>query len=95
MTVSRVHAVLLRLDDAVFIIDAGSSNGTWRVAHEVKIDALRDGDVLMIGPEVTIRWCGAEEKPHVAWDALRRRNAARSAATGDAQVARRVMSCSS
>lgn len=55
-SVSRVHAVLLRLEEELFIIDAGSTNGTWRVDREVKIDRLHDGDVVMLGQDVTLCW---------------------------------------
>lgn len=55
-SVSRVHAVLLRLDEELFVIDAGSTNGTWRLDHPVKIDRLRDGDVLTLGHDVTLGW---------------------------------------
>lgn len=56
MTVSRVHAVLLSLDDELLIIDAGSTNGIWRLDQEVRIARLRDGDVLALGEEVTLSW---------------------------------------
>lgn len=56
MTVSRVHAVLLSLDDELLVIDAGSTNGTWRLDQEVRIARLRDGDVLALGEEVTVAW---------------------------------------
>ncbi len=58
-TVSRVHAVLLHLDDEVFLFDAGSSNGTWRGDDEVKVAALRDEEPFMLGSEVSLRWHAA------------------------------------
>lgn len=56
VTVSRVHAVLLSLDEELLVIDAGSTNGIWRLDQEVRIARLRDGDVLTLGQEVTLAW---------------------------------------
>lgn len=55
-SVSRVHVVLLRLDDEVHLFDAGSTNGTWRLDAEVKREVLQHGLVLMLGAELTLCW---------------------------------------
>lgn len=58
-TVSRVHVVLLRLEDELFVVDAGSTNGTWRGDRELKAAPLRDSDVLRLGEEVSLCWRAA------------------------------------
>lgn len=55
-SISRVHAVLLRLDGEVYLFDAGSTNGTWRLDREVKREPLQHGVVLMLGAELTLCW---------------------------------------
>jgi hypothetical protein len=55
-SVSRVHAVVLSLDDQLFIIDSGSTNGLWLGDDEVKIAPFAEGPVFMLGGEVSVRW---------------------------------------
>ena len=48
--VSRVHAVVLSIDGVPHLVDAGSSNGTWRhPGTRVKCTKLEDGDVFLFG----------------------------------------------
>ena len=56
---SRVHAVLLRLDDELLVIDAGSTNGLWSGDDEIRIAGLQEGEVLGLGAEATLCWRGA------------------------------------
>lgn len=50
MIVSRVHAVALSIDGVPHLVDAGSSNGTWRhPGTRVKCTKLEDGDVFLFG----------------------------------------------
>ena len=58
-TVSRVHAVLLLLQDGLRVIDAGSTNGTWRMDEEVKIARVHEGDRLALGEEAVLAWITA------------------------------------
>jgi hypothetical protein len=55
-TVSRVHALLLRLGMEVWIIDTASTNGVKRGDDDVRADVLRDADTLTLGREVTLVW---------------------------------------
>ena len=55
-TVSRVHVVLLLLEDGLRLMDAGSTNGTWRMDEEVKITRVREGDRFLLGEEVVLAW---------------------------------------
>lgn len=56
--VSRVHAVLLLIDGAPHLVDAGSSNGLWTPAGErVRCVKLERGATLLIGP-AQLRWTG-------------------------------------
>jgi hypothetical protein len=54
--ISRVHAVILRVGDDPYLFDAGSTNGTWRGDAEVRRARLGDGDVLQLGPRLTLAW---------------------------------------
>ncbi len=55
-SVSRVHAVLLDVDDTLFLIDTGSSNGVWhRSGARVRCAPVEDGDAFLIGA-ATVRW---------------------------------------
>ena len=48
--VSRVHSVALSIDGVPHLVDAGSSNGTWRhPGTPVKCTKLEDGDVFYFG----------------------------------------------
>lgn len=48
--VSRVHAVALCIDGVPYLVDAGSSNGTWRhPGTRVHCTRLEDGDVFIMG----------------------------------------------
>jgi hypothetical protein len=49
VTVSRKHAVLAERDDAFFIEDQGSLNGTFVNRKRVESAQLEDGDELQIG----------------------------------------------
>ena len=59
-TVSRVHVVLLTLDDQLLVIDAGSTNGTWRRDEEIHIGRLGDHDVVELGNLVSLSWHDAQ-----------------------------------
>lgn len=48
-TVSRRHAVLLRDDIGVRVVDDRSTNGTWVNDARVTEAVLRDGDVIVLG----------------------------------------------
>jgi pSer/pThr/pTyr-binding forkhead associated (FHA) protein len=49
VTVSRKHAVLVRKDDAFFIEDQGSLNGTFLNRRRIESGRLENGDELQIG----------------------------------------------
>ena len=49
VTVSRKHAVLVQRDDAFFIEDQGSLNGTFVNRKRVESAQLEDGDELQVG----------------------------------------------
>ncbi|HVE83182.1 MAG TPA: FHA domain-containing protein [Myxococcales bacterium] len=53
--VSRVHAVLLRCDGELHLIDAGSTNGTFRDDHEVKCERVEPGCRYRLG-RMRVRW---------------------------------------
>jgi pSer/pThr/pTyr-binding forkhead associated (FHA) protein len=55
-TVSRVHALLVRLGAEVWIIDTASTNGTKRGEDDVSAEVLRDADTLSLGREITLSW---------------------------------------
>jgi FHA domain/zinc-ribbon domain len=49
VTVSRKHAVLVNKDDAFFIEDQGSLNGTFLNRRRIESGRLENGDELQIG----------------------------------------------
>ena len=49
VTVSRKHAVLLRRDNAFYIEDQGSLNGTFLNRRRIESGRLENGDELQIG----------------------------------------------
>ena len=49
VTVSRKHAVLVHRDDAFFIEDQGSLNGTFLTRRRIESGRLENGDELQIG----------------------------------------------
>lgn len=57
--VSRVHVVLLQLDDGLWVIDAGSTNGTWRDDEELKIARMSEGAPVRLGSEAELSWHAA------------------------------------
>lgn len=53
---SRVHAVLAELDERLWLIDTGSSNGTGlQGGPRVNCHALQDGDAFWVG-RALLRW---------------------------------------
>ena len=57
-TVSRKHAVIVRRDDDVVILDDRSMNGTWVNGERVTEAVLGDGDELLLG-RVPLRFVAA------------------------------------
>jgi hypothetical protein len=55
-TVSRVHALLLRLGAEVWILDTASTHGVKRGEDDVAADVLRDADTLTLSREITLDW---------------------------------------
>ncbi len=55
--VSRVHAEVVRLGDEYRLRDLGSKNGTFVGDGAVRSHTLRHGDLIRIGPGVTLRFC--------------------------------------
>ena len=49
VTVSRKHAMLVRRDDAYYIEDQGSLNGTFLNRRRIESGRLENGDELQIG----------------------------------------------
>jgi hypothetical protein len=49
VTVSRDHAVLVRRNDAWFLDDSGSLNGTYVNRRRIESHKLEDGDELQVG----------------------------------------------
>ena len=66
-TVSRKHAVIVRRDDAVVILDDRSMNGVWVDGERVTEAPLQDGAEILLG-RVGLRFRAAvpETAPEVA-----------------------------
>jgi len=56
--VSRVHALVIRVDGAVWIVDTGSTNGTWIDGVEAKCAQLGPGVLARLSQDesLTVRW---------------------------------------
>ena len=48
-TVSRRHALVVRREDALVLLDDRSMNGTWLNGERISEAELADGDVLQLG----------------------------------------------
>ena len=48
-TVSRKHAVIVRRDDGVVVLDDRSMNGVWVNGERVTEAPLQDGDEILLG----------------------------------------------
>ncbi|MBI4950493.1 MAG: FHA domain-containing protein [Myxococcales bacterium] len=55
-TISRVHALLLRIGAEVWIVDTASTNGIFRGDAPVHADVLGDVDVLTLSQSVKVEW---------------------------------------
>ncbi|MCH9684693.1 MAG: FHA domain-containing protein [Deltaproteobacteria bacterium] len=58
--VSRKHARITRVGQALNLVDLGSKNGTFVNGERIDVAALHHGDRLQLGP-VTLRYVLAEE----------------------------------
>jgi hypothetical protein len=55
--ISRVHLLLLRVDEEVYAIDTGSTNGTFQSDAEVRIARLEENTELVLGEDlVRVKW---------------------------------------
>jgi len=55
--VSRVHALILHIDGATYLIDTASTNGVWVGGKRVNCVQLRDGlEVRLAGRGHVLRW---------------------------------------
>lgn len=57
--VSRVHTVLLNVDGALHVIDAGSMNGTWVRGEAVQCQQIHTGDIIKMGKS-RFKWDAAQ-----------------------------------
>ena len=55
-TISRVHALLLRIGAAVWLVDTASTNGVFRAGAPVVAEQLRDDDSFTLSRSVTVEW---------------------------------------
>ena len=63
--VSRHHCLLVSREDAIYVVDLRSTNGTFVNGNQVQRHALADGDVLQVG-NFRLRYCeplGAQRPP--------------------------------
>jgi len=55
---SRVHALLLQVEDTVLLIDTASSNGTWENGERprARVFVLDSNTELLLGKSTRARW---------------------------------------
>lgn len=60
-SVSRVHALVIRVDGAVWLVDTGSTNGTWLDGAEARCAQLGPGVLARLSQDesLTLRWQAA------------------------------------
>lgn len=54
--ISRVHALLIRRDERLFLADAGSTNGTWLGDREIKCARLEERASYELGRYASLTW---------------------------------------
>jgi hypothetical protein len=55
-TISRVHALLVRRDEGLFLADAGSTNGTWLGDTELTCARFTPKTAYRLGAKATVSW---------------------------------------
>ncbi|MBS1121727.1 MAG: Forkhead-associated protein [Deltaproteobacteria bacterium] len=57
-TLSRVHALLIQIDDTMLVVDTASSNGTWEGGEKPRsrVFALDGNTELLLGKTTLARW---------------------------------------
>lgn len=63
---SRFHCRLLKVQNAVFIEDRNSSNGTYVNGERIQRVELNSGNVIQLGPRVSFRFTLATEQEEAA-----------------------------
>ena len=53
---SRVHLLLVLVDEELLAIDTASTNGTWRSRTRIETTPLDDLDSLVLGNELQLHW---------------------------------------
>jgi hypothetical protein len=57
-TLSRVHALLIQIDDSLLVVDTASSNGTWEQGERprARVFVLDGNTELLLGKTTRARW---------------------------------------
>jgi pSer/pThr/pTyr-binding forkhead associated (FHA) protein len=55
-SLSRVHALLMKLDDRLLLIDTASSNGTFEGGQRARVVVLENQTELRLGKKTFLRW---------------------------------------
>ena len=55
-SLSRVHALLMKLDDRLLLIDTASSNGTFEAGQRARVVVLENQTELRLGKKTFLRW---------------------------------------
>ena len=64
-TVSRKHALIVRRDDGVVILDDRSMNGVWVNGERISEAVLADGDEILLG-RVPLRFAATAPRAEAA-----------------------------
>ncbi len=59
--ISRFHARISKHDNAFYLDDLGSRNGTFVAGERLDLTQLKDGDLIQLGPRVTLRFTLLDE----------------------------------
>lgn len=55
-TLSRVHALLMRLGDRLLLVDTGSTNGTFELGERTRLVVMEKDTELRLGKKTFLRW---------------------------------------
>jgi hypothetical protein len=54
---SRVHLLLVLVDEELLAIDTASTHGTWRGSKQIETTTLEDLDSLELAEDLRLHWC--------------------------------------
>lgn len=60
-SLSRVHALLMRIEDRLLLIDTASSNGTFEKGQQIRVVVIESDTELRLGKKTYARWIATKK----------------------------------